>query len=167
MLASFYVSMLLNTRVCSLLTLKHLGMWEIDCCTTESSTYKCLSQSKHITSAVSLKNRWDRQSDVCGCSATGSSSGHSKFSAFATDLSKGFVSSDIPLFKINNTDVKYFLPKYTQTYPLDASTLIKGPNMYYKCYLEEYHNFETILILMVFYFSITHSKTNRKVVFIF
>lgn len=48
-----------------------------------------------------LKDQWDRQSDVCGCSATGSSSGPSKPSAFTTDLS-------ISLFRANNPDVKYF-----------------------------------------------------------
>jgi hypothetical protein len=68
-----------------------------------------------------------------------------------TDLSKGFVSSDIPLFKINNPDVTYYFLKYTQTYPLGTLTLIKSPNMYYECYLEAYYSFETVLILMTLF----------------
>jgi hypothetical protein len=42
------------------------------------------------------------------------------------------VSADIPLFKINNPEVRNFLLKYTQTDPPDKSTLRK--NYLPKCY---------------------------------
>jgi hypothetical protein len=44
------------------------------------------------------------------------------------------VSADIPLFKINNSKVRNFLPKYTQTDPPDESTLRK--NYMPKCHEE-------------------------------
>jgi hypothetical protein len=61
------------------------------------------------------KDRPGRQSLIGESSATSSSSGPSKFATFVTDLCKTFVSADIPLFKINNSKVRNFLLKYTQT----------------------------------------------------
>jgi hypothetical protein len=91
-----------------------------------------------MLSPLLLKNRKDRQSDIGGSSATSPSSEPSEFATFVTDLCKAFVSWDIPPFKINNPEVKYFLIKYTQTDPPDES--------YYKCCLEayEYYSFETV-----------------------
>jgi hypothetical protein len=49
-------------------------------------------------------------------------------------MCKAFVSADIPLFKINNPEIRNFLLKYTQTDPPDESTLRK--NYLAKCYEE-------------------------------
>jgi hypothetical protein len=83
-----------------------------------------LSGSKNIAAIARFKQKYrpGRQSLIGESSATISSSGPSKFAAFSTDLCKAFVSADIPLFKINNPEVRNFLLKYTQTDPLDEST---------------------------------------------
>jgi hypothetical protein len=86
-----------------------------------------LSGSNHIAVIVRLKqkDRPGRQSLIGESSTTSSSSGPSKFATFATDLCKAFVSADLPLFKVNNHEVRNFLLKYTQTDPPDESTLRK------------------------------------------
>jgi hypothetical protein len=86
-----------------------------------------LSGSKHIAAIAQLKQKDSpgKQPLIGESSATSSSSGPSKFATFAKDLCKAFVSADIPLFKINNPEVRNFLLKYTQTDPPDESTLRK------------------------------------------
>jgi hypothetical protein len=81
-----------------------------------------LSGSKHIAAIARLKQKYrpGRQSLIGESSAT-SSSGPSKFVTFAIDLCKAFVSADIPLFKINNPEVRNFLVKYTETDSPDES----------------------------------------------
>jgi hypothetical protein len=81
-----------------------------------------LSGSQHIAAIVGLKDWPGRKSVVGELSATISS----KFATFATDLCKAFVSTDIPLFKINNPEVKNFLLAYTQTDSRDESVLRKN-----------------------------------------
>jgi hypothetical protein len=75
-----------------------------------------LSGSKHIAAIAQLKQKDSpcKQSLIGESSATSSSSGPSKFATFVKDLCKVFVSADIPLFKINNPEVRNFLLKYTQ-----------------------------------------------------
>jgi hypothetical protein len=95
-----------------------------------------LSGNTHIAVIVRLKqkDRPGRQSLNGESSVTSSSSGPSKFATFATDLCKASVPADIPLFKINNPEVRNFLLKYTQTDPPDESTLRK--NYLPECYEE-------------------------------
>jgi hypothetical protein len=50
------------------------------------------------------------------------------------DLCKAFVSTDIPLFKINNPEVRNYLMKYTETDPRNESTLKR--KYLPKCYEE-------------------------------
>jgi hypothetical protein len=85
-----------------------------------------LSGSKHIAAIARLKQK-DRPGKqyVIGESSATSSSGPSKFATFATDLCKAFVSADIPLFKINNREVRNFLLKHTLADPPDESALRK------------------------------------------
>jgi hypothetical protein len=98
-----------------------------------------ISGNKHIAAIVRLKqkDRPGKQSLIGESSATSSSSGPSKFSTFAADLCKAFVSADIPLFKINNPNVRNFLLKYTQTDPTEESILRK--NYVPKCYEETWN----------------------------
>jgi hypothetical protein len=58
-------------------------------------------------------------------SATSSSPGSSTFTTFAADLCNALVLADIQRFKINSSEVSYFLPKYTQTDPPDEPALRK------------------------------------------
>jgi hypothetical protein len=101
-----------------------------------SQVTQYLSRNKHIAAIARFKqkDRPGRQSLIGEFSATSSSSGPSKFSTFATDLCKAFVSPDMPLFKINNPEVRNFLLKYTQTDSQDKSSLRK--NYLPKCYEE-------------------------------
>jgi hypothetical protein len=52
------------------------------------------------------------------------------------------VSADIPLFKINNPEVRNFLLKYTQTDPTDESTLRK--KYLPKCYEETLNKIQVL-----------------------
>jgi hypothetical protein len=53
------------------------------------------------------------------------------------------MSADIPLLKINSSEVRNFLPKYTQTDPPDESTLRK--NCLLKCYEETMQKIQRIV----------------------
>jgi hypothetical protein len=77
------------------------------------------SGTKYIAAIVrlKLKDRPGKQSLIGESSATSSSSGPFKFATSATDLCKAFQSADIPLFKINNREVRNLLQKYTGTDP--------------------------------------------------
>jgi hypothetical protein len=103
-----------------------------------------LSGSRHIATIAQLKQKDGpgRQSLIGESSATSSSSGPSKFATFATDLCKAFVSADIPLFKINNPEVRNFLLKYTKTDPQNDSTLRK--NYLPKCYEETLNKIQVL-----------------------
>jgi hypothetical protein len=78
-----------------------------------------LSRNKHTTAVARLKDRPGRHFLIDESSAASSSSGPSKFDTFASDLCKAFVSADVPLFSINNTEVRNFLLKCDLTDPLD------------------------------------------------
>jgi hypothetical protein len=73
-----------------------------------------LSENKCIAAAVRLKDRTRRQSLMRDTSAT-SSLKPSKFATYVTDFCKVFVSADITLFKIKNSEVRNVPLKYTQT----------------------------------------------------
>jgi hypothetical protein len=86
-----------------------------------------LSGNKHIAAIARLKQKDmpGRQSLIGESSVTSFSSEPSKFATFTTDMCKALVSADIPLFKMNNLEVRIFLLQYTQTDPPDESTLRK------------------------------------------
>lgn len=94
------------------------------CRTTTFLVAQQLIGSKHIAADVRVKDRPCRQS-LLASSATTFSSEPSEFSTYAKDVCKAFVFSDIPLFEINNFEVRNLLLKYTQTDSPEESSLRK------------------------------------------
>lgn len=78
---SIYVSLLVISRVCSILTVKFsfAGMWKI-CCHVKA-------EAKHNAAFVRLKTQSGRQS-LTGESSAVSSSGPSKFATYVTHVRK-------------------------------------------------------------------------------
>lgn len=98
-----------------------------------------LSGNKHIIAASRSASKQVLLSE------TGPSSSHSqpsKSREFYSDICKTFISADIPLFKLNNKEVKNFLAKYTNFDPPDESTIRK--HYLPKCYEETLRNIRAV-----------------------
>jgi predicted RNA-binding protein len=75
----------------------------------------------YAVAAVGLKDRPGRQYVIYKSSATSSSSGSSKIPTLVIALCKECLSVDMPIFKINNPEVRNSLLKNTQTDPPELS----------------------------------------------
>jgi hypothetical protein len=71
---------------------------------------------------VGLKDRPGRQSAIYESSAISSPSGSYKIPTFVIALCKECLSAGMPIFKINNPEVRNSLLKNTQTDPPDELT---------------------------------------------
>lgn len=102
------------------------------CCDKQISTSQRFLVTQHIATAKHKENKERKSKLQQTFITTSTASTSSGKSGFNTDLCRALVRADIPLHKINNSDFKMFLEKYTEKKIPDESTLRKN---YYKKFM--------------------------------
>lgn len=96
------------------------------CCDKQISTSQRFLVTQHIATAKHKENKERKSKLQQTFITTSTASTSSGKSGFNTDLCRALVRADIPLHKINNSDFKMFLEKYTEKKIPDESTLRKN-----------------------------------------
>lgn len=83
------------------------------CCDKAVSTTQRFQVTQHIGTGSHKSNK-EKKSNLKQSFITPSTSCGDSKSTFYTDLCRAFVQADIPLSKINNPSLKFFLEKYIE-----------------------------------------------------